>query len=421
MPSNDKGINLMPEDLRSKEQEILAKQDENFEPDLVVPGQQNRADFGKPTGSQESFWSKLGKMFRSKPKAPKAKKEKTKKSNGSILVKEMKKKDNKKMDSIKAPDLHKPEKSNGSILVKEMKKNGHAKDPEPLPKKEEPKLEERKPEPKKESNFVIPEEPKVSVMKAPEPETPKPEEPKKEDKKKKDKKKKQDKKDEAPKGFHQPELRIKPKVLSDGGGVDLIPTSVKIRSWKQISNLILLSLVGSLVILGISYGSLFIQERNIKNKQDNRDRQISDLEVQILKFETFNKTVEVLGKDIKMTHKAINEHIYWTNFFNLLEKYTVSDVYYAGFAAGNDGALTLSAVGGSYDSVAKQLKLLQQPEASEFVEAVSITGAQKGGEGVTFSVVLVLNKDLFYYQPDLVNNIEDDDNDDGDDDQDQRN
>ena len=297
-----------------------------------------------------------------------------------------------------------------------MKRNGDHKPELPKTVDPGPKPPQSTPEAPK-NDFVIPQESIITAMRpvGPIPEEPQPE--KKKGKKKKEKKvkppKEKKKKKDKSLGFHQPELRIKPRVISEGGGVDLIPTSVKVRSWRQVSNLILLSFIGSLVIMGIFYLSLFIQERNIKVGQANRDRQISDLEVQILKFESFNRTIDVLGQDIKMTHKAINEHIYWTNFFRLLEKYTVSDVYYAGFAAGNDGALTLSATGGSYDSVAKQLKLLQQPEASEFIQEVNISGAQLANGGVQFSMVLVLNQDLFYYKEDVaIENIEGNEGDD---------
>ncbi|RJQ35408.1 hypothetical protein C4566_00610 [Candidatus Parcubacteria bacterium] len=424
----DKGINLMPEDLRSKEDEALAKKRSVFDLDLVTPNLTPGQATGKPTGGQESFWSKFLAIFKPKVKEPKIKENKVKDNDGSILAREIKrnKDTHKEVEVVEhkiaqpqtpAINLAKAKNGNGSILAREIKRNGYDKLPETKP--ELPKIEEKQIK----NDFFIPEEPKLQVMSQPkpEPEVPQPEKKDKEKKEEKKKAKKPEKDQDKNLGFHEPEARVKSKFMSEGGGVDLIPTSVKVRSWRQISNLILLSLIGSVVIVGIFYGSLFIQERNIKANQANRDRQISDLEVEILKFEAFNQTIDVLGKNIKMTHEALNKHIHWINFFELLEKYTVSDVYYHGFAAGNDGALTLSATGGSYDSVAKQLKLLQQDEAKEFVQSVAISGAQMGGSGVEFSMVLVLNPDIFYYQEDILGNDNQDNDDDQGDDQGQRN
>jgi len=417
--TDNKGINLMPEDLRSKEEEALAKKKNTFDFDLVTPDLPINKALGKPTGSQGSFWAKFLSLFKSKPKTKTVKEEKAKPGNGSILAREIKRNGHKevvehRVDSVQKlqvpADLPQAKPGNGSILAREIKRNGH--DKTPMPSQEVPK-----PETKAVRNeFVIPSEPKLDTM--PRPEAPKPEP--KEDKKKEDKKQKEESKEDK-NLFHEPGVRVKSKIMSEGGGVDLIPTSVKIRSWRQVSNLILLSLVASVLIVGIFYGSLFIQERNIKINQQNRDRQISDLEVQILTFEDFNKTIETLGKDIKLTHEAINKHIHWLNFFGLLEKYTVSDVYYESFAAGNDGALTLNAIGNSYDSVAKQLKLLQQDEAKEFVQSVDISGAQMSGGSVKFSMVLVLNPDLFYYKEDVLPDNDQDEDDNQDDDQGQRN
>jgi hypothetical protein len=48
--------------------------------------------------------------------------------------------------------------------------------------------------------------------------------------------------------------------------------------------------------------------------------------------------------------------------------------------------------------VAKQLKVLQQEEASEFITEVNISSASASDAGVSFSISLTLNTDLFYYQ-----------------------
>ena len=110
-----------------------------------------------------------------------------------------------------------------------------------------------------------------------------------------------------------------------------------------------------------------------------------------------NKEISELGKEIRTVDDVLNKHIYWTNFFSMLEKYTPAEIYYQGLSAGNNGALTLNAVGSDYQSPARLLKLLEQPEAKEFVSMVSISSASISENGVGFDVTFVLNENLFYY------------------------
>ncbi len=197
--------------------------------------------------------------------------------------------------------------------------------------------------------------------------------------------------------FHQPSSGLGRRFIDNGGGVDLIPVAVRTRSWRQISALFVLSIIGSALIVGIFYGALFVQGKNIANEEAAKASQISDLEKQILDYEELNKEIQKLGSDITLVNDVLNKHIYWTNFFALLEKYTISDVYYRGLAAGNNGALTLKAVGKDFSSVAKQLKVLEQESAKEFVTEAKVTAAEDMSSGVEFEITLVLNPNLFYY------------------------
>ncbi len=196
--------------------------------------------------------------------------------------------------------------------------------------------------------------------------------------------------------FHMPEAGPKSSLLN--GSVDLIPIAARVRSWKQISALLGLSIVLSLLILGVIYGYTIFTEQRIIAEQNNKKAEIAKIEAKILNFTELNKNISTLGQEIQLIQDTLNKHIYWTNFFSLLEKYTVADVYYSGLAVGTNGGLTLDASTKSYDSVAKQLKVLNSDAAQEFVKEASITGANKDQDGnVSFQIVLTLNQNLFYW------------------------
>ncbi|MCB9802866.1 hypothetical protein H6761_02495 [Candidatus Nomurabacteria bacterium] len=198
--------------------------------------------------------------------------------------------------------------------------------------------------------------------------------------------------------FHQPEKNIRARFIDSAEGVDLVPTSAKIKSWKQISTLVITAFVASLGILVVLYFGLLATSTNLSSNQVNKANNIAQIEAKLLEFEDISKEINQTGKEISLVYEALTQHIYWTNFFALLEKYTLNDVSYTGFAAVNNGALTLDAVAPDYYTVAKQLKVLQEEQAQEFVTDVDISAAALTDASVSFNISLTLNPNLFYYQ-----------------------
>ncbi|MCD4761183.1 PilN domain-containing protein [bacterium] len=465
-----KKINLMPEDMRSKQIEHFSdKKKKDFQFDLVVPEGQK---LSKVKGSDESFLAKISKIFKKPPRFGSSVK-KPKAEKPPLLLKEVKKpKPEKKSKEHQANALHVPKQAKHSsykidynksskddldfnILGLEDQKKDDIKKEKPKPEKKPsgpsfldrlkkifarkpkqpklPKVErvmEKPIQPRSLNNQSKAEKPPLPLKEVKGPEIPpasqsqtdiKPQpevvlgssqavakeesksdfvipglQAKKEEFKEEPKKEKKEK--EKISKFHKPEPRIRARFLDEGGGVDLIPTAAKTRSWRQVINLIIISLVGSIVIMGIFYTILVMQSQNIKNRQSQEDQQISNLEEQMLSYDELNKEIHTLGDEIRLVQNILHRHIYWTNFFALLEKYTVAEVYYTGFSAGNSGALTLNAIGEDFEAVARQLKVLEQEEVKNtFVTEVDISSATLGSSGVEFAITLILDDSLFYY------------------------
>lgn len=461
--SSGRNINLMPEDLRSKEEDIKSGKSSGLHIDLVVPDWQK--DKKSTITTDVSFWQKIKNIFKKQPhfgepiktehhhkekkepkeksfdfdfKEPKHEKSRTEieevhlpKQEAKPEFKEVKFKeagidfslpsDGEKKKPVKGPSfwdklknifsvkkskkISKPKefkKISDSILLKGTNGNGNHSKPEPLvlPKKDfvlEQTVAKVEPIPaqpvlnklaeKVEADFSIPE---LTIQSSPRSELRKELSEANEEISQAKPKKEESK-------FHQPTPMGKSRFTNGGAEVDLIPAAARTRSWRQISVLMAVSIFGSLATIVVFYGVLFFQEKNIQNQQDRKAQQISDLERQILTYEDLNKEISELGKEIRTVDDVLNRHIYWTNFFSMLEKYTPAEIYYQGLSAGNNGALTLNAVGSDYQSPARLLKLLEQPEAKEFVSMVSISSAGTNESGVGFDVTFVLNENLFYY------------------------
>ena len=179
----------------------------------------------------------------------------------------------------------------------------------------------------------------------------------------------------------------------------MIPDAAKIRSWKQISKLLLITVFSFLLVIVIFYGFLFYQGKNLEGQKAEEDAQITNLERQIVDYQDLNNQISQLGDEIKNLHQLLSLHFYWTNFFQLLEKYTIDGVYYSGMTAGNGGAMTLEAKATSFETLAQQIKILQQEETQEFVTSIKVSSADYDQEEdeVSFNINIVLNPSLFLY------------------------
>jgi len=184
--------------------------------------------------------------------------------------------------------------------------------------------------------------------------------------------------------------------------VDLIPAELskypELELPKKIfsSGLIILAVV---LAIGAVYLGMTWYQLKVNNQLDELNGEITSLEKQIGAYESQKTSAIALQKKLEMIRRLLDNHIYWTKFFDLLEKHTTSEVYYTNFSMAGTDKLVLSAVGKDYESVAKQLIAFQQ--ASDFIQEVKIDAASAelndNGEysRVTFNINLVLIPEVF--------------------------
>ena len=154
-------------------------------------------------------------------------------------------------------------------------------------------------------------------------------------------------------------------------------------------------LLVALVYLGITWYQLRITQQ-IKEIEI----EIAEVNKQISQLETTKTAALDLQNRLNLIRQLLDRHVYWTKFFDLLEKYTISDVYYTNFSMVGNDRLSISAIGKDYNSVAQQLVAFQN--AADFVKNVRIDSASAeidtaGGNyiGVSFSVYLEFVPGIF--------------------------
>lgn len=193
--------------------------------------------------------------------------------------------------------------------------------------------------------------------------------------------------------------------------INLIPEGFGRRFEAQLGKKILglaISAVASCLIIVVASLIISHYKYQVGNDISAVAARIKVLNQKIDEFETNRIKAEELDKYMQSVEKLLGEHLYWTKFFDTLEKYTIDEVYYTGFTASDSGSLVLSAVGKDYKSVARQLKVLQ--EASDFVQNVQINGATAATnadnnqiESVNFTISLNLIPDVYLIKFKLIN------------------
>lgn len=401
-------INLLPDDLRTKESKVLGDKETKKDIELRAPKYTEKLKEKKTRLPWFSFWRKKDKdkpVVEKEDKKEDKSKDKTKfklnilknkkKAELEAAKEEVAKKEI--MDSVFGQDHPKKDlpSLDHSLVNKREEKTDVKPEVEDMFSPTEMKsstapsnmLEDRE-----EIKKTDPELPDAPIVSQPDPlaeaTPPKPEEPvtpalkksKKKDKQEKSKVKDHDKDD-------------------DGLGVNLIPTSLTLKSWKSISKNFILVIIITVIFNALAYGALITWETQIENQTTRVDLEIKNVQSRITKFEALQNNIVEMENQINSVVALLEEHIYWTKFFTLLEKYTLDEVYYEGFSAGVNGNLSLKAHGPEFASAAKQLLLLETEEAQkEFANRVSITQvADSGSAGKVFTIDLVLNSDLFYY------------------------
>ncbi|MBI5765851.1 hypothetical protein HZA71_01325 [Candidatus Falkowbacteria bacterium] len=184
--------------------------------------------------------------------------------------------------------------------------------------------------------------------------------------------------------------------------INLIPEELVYREWINIRMQIIVLFLAIIFPAVIVYGAY----RLIGFYQERADQQIHYKQAAINKlqevaadYQKIKQNNTILQQKLMVIKGILDGHIYWTNFFRRLEKYTLDGVYYTDFAADISGEFMLPAIAASYGEAAKQIMAFKQ--AADFVKEVrvdkiSLHSSGKGGiTGVEFELKLKLADNVF--------------------------
>ena len=143
-----------------------------------------------------------------------------------------------------------------------------------------------------------------------------------------------------------------------------------------------------LPILAIYGCSIFIsqQQNKINSQIAQEEQKMSQLNVQLSPYQQKQGQLDTFNGRLSSLKLLLDNQNTWGTFFQLLEKYTLDDVYYREMSAQADGQMSLSALATSYQKAAEQTAAFSG--AGEFVKKVEVNEAKEINDEKTGQVMI---------------------------------
>ncbi|MBN2884704.1 hypothetical protein JXE04_02150 [Patescibacteria group bacterium] len=176
----------------------------------------------------------------------------------------------------------------------------------------------------------------------------------------------------------RPNLSQNPKILE----VNLIKNEMRVDfDWNQhLSTLLFSVIVTALFVAEIYFGLNWWAEyeNNRVIASELKYRQVS---TDIVTLRTESDQILAFKEKVDAASSLLDNHIYWTNFLDWLEKNTLSTVTYSGFSGKSDGIYDLTASANTFREVSWQTRAFL---ADSSVISVNVNEASmQAGDDVT--------------------------------------
>lgn len=195
---------------------------------------------------------------------------------------------------------------------------------------------------------------------------------------------------------------VEPNGHKNVPDVNLIPIDLLSKrtasQGRELVHVAIAVLVPIAILLG-AYGVIFWGQTQLAVSMKQRNTTLDSKTKEIGDYESRLKKNNDLASRITSIVSLRKNKLAWSNFFELLEKYTLDGVYYNNLSMDTSGSFLLPGVADSYETAAKQLALLNN--ASDFVKDAKISNIQissdskTGSSGISFQLRLVLTDHVF--------------------------
>lgn len=193
---------------------------------------------------------------------------------------------------------------------------------------------------------------------------------------------------------------INPKVLE----VNLVKDEVGIEfNWsKHLLSLFLTLFVSVLLVVEIYYGLDWWQKQE-EDKTVAINAELATTTQQVKNISNNSKDFSIFKDKVGLTKQMADSHIYWTNFFNWLEKNTLNSVTYSDFSGDTSGSYNLGATAKTFSDISWQVKAFKDNPMLNTVWVDSGSAGRSEGKdsvvnAVSFSIGLKVKPQIFFRQ-----------------------
>jgi len=196
--------------------------------------------------------------------------------------------------------------------------------------------------------------------------------------------------------------KVKRSKNKSGITVNLMPErriSFKDINWSRIVRMLIVSIGGAAGITVVWYLVLLDQERREQQEFSDLQLEIARLKGAIILLRDEQKEALVLKNKLDIAATLLDGHIYWTQFFALLESLTLDGVYFDGLTASitDDSVLSLSGTADTQETVFWQRETFK--ESIVISDVVVLSTAQTidddGKTDVTFTLEMVIDRSVW--------------------------
>ena len=192
-----------------------------------------------------------------------------------------------------------------------------------------------------------------------------------------------------------------PEIEEEEIEVNLLPERVEIKEVTptKFFFIVLNSILATLVIAALAYLGIYWYLNSIKNKIISVNERIAKVYEEVSGLESQASDALNLQKRIGLAGELLSDHVYWSNFFEYLEKKTIKKVYFIDLQASRGGQIILTGAAENFTAVGEQLKVFEEDKDSVTSASVDIAQLQKTGAGagqeILFNVYLQLKSGVF--------------------------
>jgi hypothetical protein len=139
--------------------------------------------------------------------------------------------------------------------------------------------------------------------------------------------------------------------------------------------------VACIFFFTLVYGGMVGYEAYFVFQTELGQYRLRELNNQILGYSDLQTQVAETNTTLVALNDLLANHIYWTNWFQFLEHYTLPKVYFTNFTGSSTGTMNLDGVAESYTTITQQVNAFRA--AGELVTAVEVNTATRTSADAT--------------------------------------